>query len=279
MTNPLLARGYAFLRSLHADGRASLYTTMIAADNAVALRVLTSGRCGLPAYEPGGRSLTLAIPARRRRRMRIPHGVTIHLANETDLEDILTFLHRVAPARQFAPRYESSDFFSQDGTFRNLPAGEIRLARRGSRVVGALASWDQSSFRQTVVRGYGGTLRWSRHAYNLWARLRRTPLLPPPGEALRYRTLALPLVERDDLTVFGALLDATLDDHAQRVARDPTCRFVTLGLHESDPLLAVGRPYAARVYEARLFVVHWDDGEEAYRALDARPPYLELGCL
>src|SRR5207244_4600097 len=40
----LIARGYAFFRRLHADGRAPLYLTTIAEGNGLALTLLPSGR-------------------------------------------------------------------------------------------------------------------------------------------------------------------------------------------------------------------------------------------
>src|SRR5262245_56306747 len=61
----LVARGYAFLRKLHADGRTPLYLTTIAEGNRTALEVLTSGRAGLPAYHFAGNYHTTALPARR----------------------------------------------------------------------------------------------------------------------------------------------------------------------------------------------------------------------
>ena len=61
----LLARGFRFFRELHGDGRAQLYLTTIAAGNETAIRQLTSGRAGLPAYHDAGEFHTLAIPLRK----------------------------------------------------------------------------------------------------------------------------------------------------------------------------------------------------------------------
>ena len=60
----LLARGYQFLRQLHADRRADFYLTTIADENRAAIRLLTSGRAELPVYNPWGRYITLAIRPR-----------------------------------------------------------------------------------------------------------------------------------------------------------------------------------------------------------------------
>src|SRR5262245_58216342 len=143
----LVARGYAFFRKLHADGRTRLYLTTIAEGNHTALSVLTPGRAGLPAYHFAGNYHTVALPLGRRR-ARADGG--IRPATAEDLPAVLAFLNAVGPGRQFFPRYEAEDFFHPQGTFRDLQPADLLLAYRGGRLVGTLAGWDQHTFRQTV---------------------------------------------------------------------------------------------------------------------------------
>jgi hypothetical protein len=195
-------------------------------------------------------------------------------ATHADLDTLLEFLERVGPARQFFPRYRASDFFQQQGTFRDLSPPDLLLAFRGGRVVGTLGGWDQHRFRQTVVNGYDGPMRWMRPVYNGWARLRGRPRLPSPGEHLRYMVAALPVVENDDRDVFAALLEALL---ARSSNRD--CDYLLLGLHETDALLPLVKKRGTTSYVTRLYHACWEDGEELRSRLDGRPSYLELGCL
>jgi hypothetical protein len=65
-----LARGYRYLHSLHADGRAPFYVTTILEENAYAVALLTSGRVSLPTYEHVATLITYLIPVHRRRRAR-----------------------------------------------------------------------------------------------------------------------------------------------------------------------------------------------------------------
>ncbi len=271
----LVARGYAFFRRLHADGQARLYLTTIAEGNTTALTQLTSGRAGLPTYHDVGRFHTAAIPLTRRtsRRAMAP-GLEIRPARREDIGAVLAFLREQGPRRQFFPAYEEEDFGGETGVFKDLKPDDMLLAFRGGRLVGALAGWDQHGFRQTVVHGYGGALRWARPAYNAWAWLRGLPPLPPPGGAVHYLTAALPVIAGDDAAVFAALLT----ELRARSAGGPH-DYLMLGLHESDPLLPVVRACPAAWYDTRLFLVCWDDGEPMRRGLDGRPPYLELGCL
>jgi hypothetical protein len=266
----LLARGYAFFRKLHADGRTRLYLSTIAEGNDTALAVLTSGRAGLPAYHFAGNYHTAALPLGQRR---ASTAGGIRPATEQDLPAVLSFLNSVGPRRQFFPRYGVEDFFQPQGTFRDLRPADLFLAYRGGRLVGTLAGWDQHAFRQTVVQRYETPLRWLRPFYNGWARFRSLPGLPAPGQPFPYVTAALPLVADDDPAVFAALLENVL-------ARPRRGRgYLLLGLHEADPLLAVVRSYRAAWYTTRLYLVCWEDGEGLRAGLDARPPYLELGSL
>jgi hypothetical protein len=266
----LLARGYAFFRKLHADGRTRLYLTTIAEGNDTALAVLTSRRAGLPAYHFAGNYHTAALPLGQ---CRAPAGGGIRPATEGDLPAVLSFLSSVGPSRQFFPRYQAEDFFHPRSTFRDLRPADLLLAYRGGRLVGTLAGWDQHAFRQTVVQRYETPLRWLRPFYNGWARVRNLPELPAPGQAFPYVTAALPLVADDDPAVFAGLLEGLL----ARPQQDR--KYLLLGLHEANPLLAVVRSYRATWYTTRLYLVCWDDGEALRAELDERPPYLELGAL
>ena len=44
----LVARGYRYFRELHEDNRTKLYLTTIAVENSAAMKLLTSGRTGMP---------------------------------------------------------------------------------------------------------------------------------------------------------------------------------------------------------------------------------------
>ena len=239
----LVARGFAFFRKLHTDGRTSLYMITIAEGNDTALTLLTSGRVGLPALHFAGNYHTVALPLGRRR---APAGGGIRPATEADLPEILAFLNSVGPGRQFFPRYEPEDFFRRQGVFRDLQPADLLLAYRGGRLVGTLAGWDQYAFRQTVVQRYETSLRWLRPFYNGWARFRRMPGLPAPGQAFPYLTAALPIVRHDPGLRGQRLL----------LARPrPGREYLPLGFHEADPLLAVVRAYARVVHDAVTWCV------------------------
>ena len=273
----IVAHAYRHLRTLHEDRRTSLYLSTIAEGNELALSMLNHTRVGLPRYHFAGNYHTLAIPIRRSVSPSngVETGLEIREATGEDAAVTAGFLSSVGPTRQFFPQYEAGDFFNSGGTFCDLKPQDLLLAFRQGRLIGTLACWNQSRFRQTVVEAYGGHLQWTRPFYNSWARLRGLPQLPPTGEPFQHLTAALPVVRDGDPVVFARLLQEALS----RSARKWKEAYLLLGLHERDPLLPVADVRKSHSYRTRLYHVCWDDGESLRAELDDRPPYLELGCL
>ena len=271
----LIARGYAFFRGLHEDRRVPFYLTTIAEGNNTAINLLTSGRAQLPAYHLAGRYHTIALTLGRRAfRYDCPAGVKLSAACADDLPAILELLATEGPRRQFFPHYELNDFLSAEGKLRALRLESIIVARRGGRLLGLLAGWDQHAYRQSMVDGYSGWVGRLRPIYNGWQRLRGLSGLPPPGQPLRCLTAAFPLVVDNDPELFVALIGELRRQHA-----GGSCSHLLIGLHETDPLLSVAQRFAARSYTTFLYLVGWQDSDAARAALDQRPTYLELGTL
>ncbi len=272
----LVARGFAYFRALHRDGKAPIYLTTIAEGNERALSTLTTGRAGLPEYAFAGRYHTVVIPIARRR-----HGFTgrdpaleIRPATAADRDGLVAFLQAVGPARQFFPCLGPDDFFEPASTFRDLAPGDLLLAFRRGRLVGTLGRWSQQGFRQAVVEGYARPLGWLRPVYNAWATVSGRPRLARVGEPIRSLIAAVPTVLDDDVSVFDALLRAALAGASAGPAD-----YLLVGLHETDPLLSTAQRLGAESYVTRMYLVSWEDGRPFRAGLDRRPSYLELGLL
>jgi hypothetical protein len=252
-----VARAYRFLRQLHADGRVKLYSTVIVDDNRVALATIAAGRAGLPRYHPLGRVLTPMIALRR---PLPPLGGVIERGRLELLPEIVAKLNE--NKLQFAPAWTEADFVS--GRMHGFRIEDFYILRRGGRIAGVLAKWDQRSFRQTVVLRYGGWLGRLRPAINL---LRRPPL-PPPGTPLPFFYIAF--VSTDDTEACAALLRHVYNEHCG----GQYSHFV-VGLHEQDPRVAALGDYAQTPFAGRLFAVSLDGRPD----LDDRVPYVEAALL
>lgn len=270
-----LARGYRFLHALHrerTDVPFSLSTIM--EENVLARRLLTSGRAGLPAHHEIGRLCTLAFPLVRRRPARPPAGLEVCRGGHAGEEAIVDFLNAIGPARQFFPVYRTDDLRSPGGRLRGLSADDFLVAIAGDAIVGVLACWDQSLFRQRLVAGYRPPLCWLRPALNACSAPLGFRALPATGQPVRGLLAACLAIRGDDPAVFRVLLHGALAAHAGR-----DFDYLFAGLADGDPLLPPARERWHLALHSRIYAVEWGDGAAAVAALDGRPPYLELGSL
>jgi hypothetical protein len=262
----LIARGYRFLRQLHEDRRTRLYTTAIFSENHAALTTIASGRAGLPRYHDQGTFHSPGINIRYARRP-IDAGCEIHRGSEELLPEIVGCLNRNNSRRQFAPVHTVTMFRNR---WRNFRIEDFHVAMRGSSVVGAVGCWDQSAFKQTRVAGYGPRLRWTVPLANTLRPVTRAPRYPKPGEEVNFFYLTFIAVDDDNLQVFRALLRS-----AYNAAVGTEYLYAILALHERDPLLPALRDYSLTPFFGRLFCVTLGEGEDLFRELDGRVPYLE----
>jgi hypothetical protein len=262
----LIARGYRFLRQLHRDHRTQLYTTIIFSENQAALTTIASGRAGLPQYHDMG---TIHSPGINIRGVEPPIDAACEIlrGSEELLPAIIECLNRNNSRRQFAPVHTVTMFRNQ---WRDFRIEDFYVAVRRSEVVGVVGCWDQSSFKQTRVAGYGPRLRWMVPLVNTLRPVTRAPRFPKPGEEVAYFYLSFIAIDDDDLPIFRALLRS-----AYNAAVGHGYLYAILALHERDPLLPALRDYSFTPFSGRLFCVTFEDGENLFRELDGRAPYLE----
>ena len=149
------------------------------------------------------------------------------------------------------------------------------MARAGSRVVGCLALWDQMPFKQTLVRGYGGSLAHWRPLISGLSRWVGLPYLPAVNTPLRSCYASHLAIDEDNPQIFSALLRAVCNETVRR-----GFHYLLLGLSETNPLRPlVTRRYLHLTYLSQLYLVAWEDGLQAVEQVDRRVPGLEIAVL
>ena len=265
----LLARGARLLRARTPSGQ--LAFGVLARENPRAIGALVGARPpgGMRAVRLGGLT-TCAVLLRPRRPARAP-GIAVRPASTAVLPDVVAFLHAEGARRQLFPVYALEDFTG--GTaLRGIAPEDVQVAWRGDRIVGTLAVWDQSGFKQDVVAGYGAPLRRWKPLLDAAARLVGARPLTPPGAAIPLAFAALARVADDDPVVFHALLVA-----AAEAARVRGKGFLMVGLADADPLLAVARRFLHVPYRSDLYALAWSEDPRA--RLDGRVPQIEIATL
>jgi hypothetical protein len=271
----LLAGGWAKIRELHDSDPAEAYITTIIADNAVARRVLEKDRPTKPSYRPWGELHTLAlVPRRRSLRSWLPWPREIRRGSPEMLPDIVDCLRRNYERYQFAPHW-TAEVIADPSRCRGLSAENFWVALDGGRVTGCVAVWDQQGFKQSVVRGYGRALRYSRPLVNALSRVASLPRLPAVGQPIPHAYLSHVAVDGDDGRVLVSLVDRAL--HA---AREQKLAYLALGLMDANPLLKpMQKAFRHIDYRAILYVVFWPDGQPRVARLEKRIPHVELATL
>jgi hypothetical protein len=265
----LLAAGYAALRDLRRPDEKPFDLTSIIADNEAARRLLAGGVPGLPTYRELSGFVTLVLPVLRLSRTKA--RVMIEPGHPSRMEEIADCLARNRPRCQAAPYFTAEELLSPERS-RGLAPHDFRLALRNGRVVGCLALWDQSGFKQVVVRGYAPRLARWRPWINRLPRALGIPRLPDPGEALPHATISHVAVDEDDPDIFQALVESA---YAEACAR--RYAYIVIGFAAGHPWLTwLESRFRPRRYASMLYAVDWDGVGEP---LDGRLPHVEAALL
>jgi hypothetical protein len=251
----LLARAYDFMRQQLREGSGAEYhISTIVEDNLAARRYLAAGLPGLPRYVERDTLCTLAIPLHCwQSSPRLP-GVTFRSAETSDLPEISALLQSSYQPLQFAPVWTAEDLADPERT-RGLAPEDFVVGERGTRLVACGAIWDQSPFKQTVVKGYEGHLARWRGVLNAVGPFTSLPHLPAPGGVLSHATLSHMAVDE-----WAPELALGLVSAANQVARKRGIRTLSLGLCSSNPtLLPVKKNFRHLEYRSLVYSLYWPD--------------------
>ncbi len=274
----VLVRGYQALRRLHEDGATDYYLTTIADGNRRAVAALTGSRARMPTYFPVGTYHTFVIPLRPRLTSWQSSDLEIRPLSRNEVPQLIDFIAEMGKSKCFLPCYTQEDFCGPQATFPDLATEDILAAWRGSQLVATLGLWDQSRFRQTVVEGYRGPVRWSRGAFNVLACCWGWPRFPACGQPTHSLVAALPLAREGQASAFHALLKAA-GDYVRQRQPGLRSRSLLVGSFERDPLLLVCQGASLFRYDTQVFLVYWDESSVRPERFALRDLYLELGCL
>ena len=265
----VLRGGFQALRRLaERPGELPFALTSITSDNSAAQRVLTAGLPGLPLYRPLGDFSTFAL---RPGRQRVPPGITAGSAG--DLPALARFLQKINGRFQMAPVWTEAAL--RHVTAAGLLPEHFLIARDGGAIRGCLAVWDQSAWRQTIIRRYPPLLARLRPLANLAAPALNFPALPPPGAPLRQVFLSHVAVEDNDPRIFLALVAAGLDQAARRGFGVAVIGFAS----ERPWRQTLRRARRTLEYRTSLYLAHWPEAAAQVAALHGGMAHPELGLL
>ena len=270
-----LVRSFEKFHELHADWRVPFYLMSVIADNAPARRLLTAGLPGMPSALPYTRMFTYAISPRHAKiEIPLPGGLALERGSSEHIPEIIACLQRNGARYQFYPYWSAENLFTPTQT-PHLNPNDFFLATKGSRVIGCLALWDQTSFKQTVVRGYNGSMARWRSWINLLAGFVDIPNLPEINLALQYAFASHLAVDNDDRQIFSSLMRAVYNETNRR-----GLNYFMIGLSQSNPLRPVlTKSYLHMAYPSQIYLMAWQDGLKDLATVGAQAAGLEIAVL
>ena len=265
----LVSRGFSRLRDLHDRDPLPAYLAAVTANNREAEGILvTRPRRVFPRFHPVADYCTLAVRVRRR-----PRPDHSRAEPAADLPEVARFLQTEGPRRQFFSVWNERKLTSLTGRL-GLRLDDIHVVRRNGSISGVMGLWDQSSYKQHVVRAYSGWMRLASAFSQVATPLLGHAPLPRAGENIRHGYAAFVCIANDDAVAFDDLLGAVM---RRAAARD--LDYVLLGMDARDPLLPVAREHPHVLYRSTLYLAEWPDGGRLHARLDSRPTSVEVATL
>ena len=265
----LLARGYACLGDYYQQQRMRFFLTTILEDNLDARQLLEKKRAFMPDYEfvQTYQVFTLRPKAAKTP----PTGMQFRQAEPADADKLAGFLEQMGKRQQFFPVMSSKNLLESGVPGLGIKDFYLLLDAAG-HLLAAGAAWDQRQYKQYVVAGYQGLLKWS-YPLSFCFPLFGWPSLPAPGSALRFLTLSFWAVHDHQ----AELMDIFLGQLARLLPHAP---FFLIGAAEHAPLAACLSRYPHIAYRSRLYLVNWAKHSRISGQLDPQYPlYLECGGL
>ncbi len=258
-----LHRGYARLRELRSSVP-DLFLTSILEENEYAQRLLEKRRPFMPEYRFLSGFGVSALSSKSGRRS------GIRRAEVDDADRLVSYLRETGAGQQFFPVIDAASFGRPP--FGDLRVEDFLILEKNGEIAAAAALWDQSRYKQYVVQGYGGFLRFARPLSFLFPIL-GFPALPRAGSELCALFFSLACARGNDPGALDELLEGCL-----RSA--PPCSVVICGAADGHPCAPVFASRKRIGYRSRIYSVVWPDMERtAVRPQGSAPLYFDCGLL
>ena len=272
-------RAMSFIHEWIDSGWPDTWIAVFADNNPEAYKIfITKPRPSLPSMELVSRVHTLAILTSARTsshssRDKKKHPGEIRRGDEIGLPLIVDFLQEQAQKREFFPWY-SEDHFDMAIRSPGFSTTDFLVCFEGGDIAGVCGVWDQSSFKQTVVRGYRGLLKRARPLINLAAPISGIQRLPGVGEEIQSAYLSFLAVRENNTAIFHTLLRS-----AVQAAHAMGKSYLLAGFAEGDPFLAVALRFRHISYRSTMFAFNFAGVVPTEAFYRGKIPYVDVATL
>jgi len=251
-----LSEGFQFMKTLMDDKRAKLHIATIIDDNRQGKIALTwkNKSPNVPNfYDLGVMNTYFILPIFPKfclSKIKVIRG-------SLDLMDkIVEFLNTEGANKQFFPVYSKEYFLN----LPNFNPNDFYVAIENDKIMGVIAKWDLTPFKQVIIKKYNGN----------WALIKH--FLPKENQSIKQFYLSFIAIKDNSNKVFEAILNKIYNDSRHY-------KYFSLILHSKDNLNNSLKKYFNIKYKSRLYITEYLNDEEIKNLIDNRIPYLELASL
>ncbi len=255
-----LSKGFEFMKTLMDDKRAKLHIATIIEDNRQGKVALTwkNKSPNVPNFYDLGVMNTYFIlpifPKFCHKKIKIING------SGDVLDKIVEFLNAEGRKKQFFPIYTKEDFLN----LPNFSPNDFYIALEDEKIIGVIAKWEQTPFKQVVIKKYNG--KW------VWIKRLTGKFLPKENKPIKQFYLSFVVIKNNDNKIFEALLNRVYNDNKNY-------KYFSFILHSKDGLNISLKKYFNIKYKSRLYIAEFLEDNEIKDLIDTRIPYLELASL
>ncbi len=255
--------GAKFIQGLRQDG-VDFYFCSVIAENSDARKMFEKSRRLLSMTPISGYKTYIFSP---KVRIKAPkHGFTFRRATESDKEKLLCFLNGEGRKRDMFPVIKALD------DFYGLAVDDFYLLLDGDAIIAAGALWNQTEYKQYVVKRYGRLMKLARVMNPLLSALGYIKL-PRENEPLDFPMLSFFLCKNDDTDIYRIFLREITHEIAEKYG------MFVIGLpreHFAAPILDRLQSIS---FETELYAIEFPWSKQVYKTPDAKKAFFECGLL
>lgn len=265
----IVSNAWKFLYEMHQQSNVPYYLTSIIKDNYNAKRALFSKKEGKPRFIKIGDYTTFVINLYKKKR-ELASDLKVTRASVNDLAAIIDCLNRNGKKKQFYPSYKKEDFLNSQ-KLKDFQIKDFFIAKRNDKIAGVVGVWDQTTFKQVVVKEYRGGMRIFKPFYNFCAKIFSFSPLPETKDSFNCLYLSFIAIDNNDKDIFRAIIRRIYNQFLGK-----KCAYLTLGLANNDSLSDVAREFFSVKYKSEIYLVTYKEMEDGLKDL---VPYIELATL
>jgi hypothetical protein len=265
-----LHKGYDYCRQVLENKNSPFCLMTILEGNEYAIKLLEKRRSFMPDHYPLGTYEVYAFKTRMRCKS-IP-GLDFRQCTRADMAAVVRFLNERGKNYQFFPVVNLEDFQEENITgpcFKDF----YGLYNDRGELVACGAVWDQKKYKQYIIKGYKGFLKYIAPVSTLLPVFGYPHMLSKPNTVLNFFTLSFWAVKDNNPVFFNYFV--------KNISRcSGEYRFFVIGLHETNHLKKALTQIPHFSYKSKIYLVDWEKTGNKLSRLDKnRVPYLECGTL